>query len=214
MAGTDNSAETPGRNSDATASPSQAALGKPVPWWVKALVAFHAFAILMWALPSPPSRPWGSDVLLMYDQRLKDSFLRYYLTTTGFWQYWDMFSPNPADTDIWCDTIVTFKDGTKKLYKYPRMKELSIPVKYFKERYRKFYERVNQDKNKYLWPTFAQRIALENYRDPNNPPVEVRLRRHFRVIPPPGKPVPKDYTVYEYYVHVVDQRKLRSQARL
>src|SRR4051812_8909092 len=98
---------------------------KRVAWWVKAFVAFHVLAITAWTLPlapkeyrseggKPPKTPldistksvpdfftsvaeYGKYGLLLGNQKyLKDSPVQFYLLSTGFWQYWDMFSPNPA----------------------------------------------------------------------------------------------------------------------
>lgn len=188
------------------------AVVKTVPWWVKTLVAFHAFAIIVWTMPNAPAQPRGTDWVLVFDQKLKQSNLRYYLICTGFWQYWDMFAPNPANNDIWCDAEVTFQSGVKRIHQYPRMKKLSIPEKYLKERYRKFYERASMGLNSYLWPPFAQRIALEAYTRPDDPPVEVRLRIHERIIKPPDQPQETGFTTTEYYRHIVDLKKLRADA--
>lgn len=136
-----------------------------------------------------------------------------YMARTGLWQYWDMFAPNPASLDYWVDAIVLYEDGTYKVYQYPRMYEMGIIEKYFKERYRKFYERVNMDEHSWRWPTFAQRIALLSYDDPGNPPVEVTLRRHWREILPPDQETPDEYNSYLYYRHIVDLEKLARDAR-
>ncbi|HRF59027.1 MAG TPA: hypothetical protein PLH94_03825 [Fimbriimonadaceae bacterium] len=199
--------------------------------WIKILVLFHAFAILSWSLPDVPrsfrvyltpdvppalldqaQKPIGTDWLLIWNAKLHQTPFQYYLMSTGFWQSWDMFAPNPANTDVWVDAKITFRDGTERLYPYPRMKSLSIPVKYFKERYRKFLERAHVDDNAWLRPRFAQRIALEAFEDPQNPPTRVVLRRHFRKVLPPHRVTPDGYTVVEYFDYPVDQAQLRKEA--
>lgn len=201
--------------------------------WVKGYVAFHLAAVLIWTLPAPPSgyargsielgvrtesvpdflTSLGttlSDGMLVFNSRyLKASPVKYYMVPTGFWQYWDMFAPNPASVDLWGDAQVTYADGTVARYRYPRMYELGLGEKYLKERYRKFYERASQDRFRHMWPDFAQRVALLMAKDPNNLPVRVALTRHFQQVPPPGRPMPKEYASYTYYVHAVDQTRLR-----
>jgi hypothetical protein len=192
-----------------------------VPWWVKIAVLFHAFMILSWSIP-PPARaivqgvtePRGEEYLLVANQKFKLSPFANYMTVTGFWQSWDMFAPNPASVDIWCHADIEYADGTEVRYNYPRMKDLPIPKKYVKERYRKFYERVNQDDNAYIWPYFAQRIAMINTYDPKNLPVKVRLTRHWMTIPPPDKPLPTEYSTYTFYEYLVDIGKLKHDLRL
>lgn len=188
---------------------------------VKALVLFHVFMVVSWSFPRPAdaimngvASPQGEEWLLYLNQRyVKDQpALNWYLLSTGLWQGWDMFAPNPSSTDLWFDADVTYKDGTVKHFAYPRMKALPIPVKLVKERFRKFYERVNQDQYNYIWPVVGQRIALESYKDPANPPARVTMVRHWKSIPPLGTPPPEDYQSYVFFVHVVDQQKLKQDA--
>jgi hypothetical protein len=189
------------------------------PIWVKIFVPLHMAAVLIWALPHPPEavangriKPKGSDWLLLQNARQLKTLapVQAYLFTTGFWQYWDMFAPNPVQRDMWCDATVVFHDGSEKRFLYPRMYELSIPEKYVKERFRKFDERAGEPKHSYFWPPFGQWIALQMYSDPLNPPTKVRLRRHWLRVAPPGKPQPSEYKVDDYFTYVVDQEKLRS----
>jgi len=200
--------------------------------WVKAFVVMHVVAITMWALPYPKrpymlgtakfsvdtsnpaafARSFSDTVtqgfLYLNWRYIKLSPLMYYPGCTGFWQYWDMFSPDPADTDLYLSAEVKFKDGTVVPFHYPRVYDLPIPEKYLKERYRKFFENVNQDSQAYGRPPVAQRIALESFTDPANPPVEVKLIRHTYPIKPPGQEQLKDYSTSEVGTFAVDQAKL------
>ena len=188
---------------------------------IKLWFAFHVIAITLWSLPLAPTGvrngqipPYGTDWLLVYNERyILNSPARHYLTWSGFWQYWDMFSPDPSDTDVWGAADIVYRDGTMKRFQYPRMYLLSIPKKYVMERYRKFYERVYPDAFRYMWPVFAQRIALENYRDPNNPPVKVVLRRHWYPIPKVGQPLTYKYLSFAFYQYEVDQQALEQARR-
>jgi hypothetical protein len=205
---------------------------KKVSAWIKVFVVLHIIAITSWAMPgAPPNLVNGkeqlgidrsspqhflqsvgrdiSDGTLLVNQNYgKNSPLKFYLLFTGFWQYWDMFSPNPSSIDFYGSASITYRNGTKSLYTFPRMYTMGIPQKYVSERYRKFYERAHLEKNSWLWPTFAQRVALINDTDPNNPPVQVVLTRHWMVVAEPGKPQQKDYHSYDYYTYMVDQNKL------
>lgn len=181
---------------------------------VQVLVVAHIVAITLWSLPRTPIYPRGTDALLrLNDEHFRPSPARYYLEATGVWQYWDMFAPDPSRWDGYVDAEVTYQSGEKRIYAYPRMKKLGIVEKYFKERYRKFLERAHLEQYQYLWPTFAQRIALEATTDPANPVVAVTLRRHWRMVQPPEKPQPTEYSRYDYFTHVVDLEKLRRDLR-
>lgn len=183
---------------------------------VKALVLFHLAAIALWSLPNPPSNPVGTARLLEYTKQFKyNTFpIRWYVLPTGVWQYWDMFSPNPSSWDGWVDAEVEFPGGSKIIYAYPRVHDMPIVLKYFKERYRKFLERAHTEQSQWLWPTFAQRIALEVYEKYRKMPSVVSLRRHWRIVQPPDKPQPKNYQMFVYYRHIVDQRKVRELAAM
>lgn len=196
---------------------------------VKLFVAFHLTAIFIWATPEPA--PGYRDGLLKWRLetsgihpfmqslnqgfrtftywQLKPSIIKAYVLPTGFWQYWDMFAPNPANIDFYGDAVVKYADGTQRVYTYPRMYKMGIFQKYMMERFRKYYERANSDDYKYLWASFAQRIAYLATTDPNNLPVEVDLRRHWLEIMPPGQPQPKEYSSYQYLEWSVNQDKLR-----
>lgn len=191
---------------------------KTASWPVKAFVFFHLFCITVWSLPTPPdslmtgrAKPVGSDPLLIWNQRTLKSLppVVTYLSVTGLWQYWDMFAPNPSQTDLWGDAEVEFRDGTTRHYQYPRMALLSVPDKMPRERFRKFYERASQDQFKYLWPQFGLRIAILND-NPSNPPVKVRLTRHWQQISPPGQMQATDYKKFTYFEYAVDQKKLAA----
>jgi hypothetical protein len=197
--------------------PSSPAANAPV--WLKALVVLHIVAITIWCLPIPPQSimngsrdPVGTEWLLVANQDHLKTLppVKAYLFATGAWQYWDMFSPNPTQTDYYASAEVEYKDGTRKPFYYPRVADYPIAAKYTKERYRKFFERVRLADNKWLWPYFAQRIALLSVQNPENPPVRVRLTSHWKSISPPGVEQPKEYSSSMFYDHPVDQAKLRE----
>jgi hypothetical protein len=162
------------------------------PIWLKVFVWFHVIAITIKCLPSAPSDAvgpqarrslFGSEYLLAFNDKIK-GYTEVYMWPTGIWQSWDMFAPNPSDWEGYVTADITYKDGTVKKYTYPRMYELGLGIKYFKERYRKFLERAHHKNHAWIRPRFALRIAVKNYTDPNNPPVKVELHRHEAIVPP------------------------------
>ena len=190
-----------------------------VPAWVKIFVPLHLLAITIWALPNPAAdvlqgkrSSHGTEAILVWNNRHLKTFppVFGYLFITGFWQYWDMFAPDPTNTDTWCDAIVKRRDGTESVFQYPRIALMPIDQKFLSERYRKFYERAGSDDQAYLWPVFAQRIAHLSD-NPANPPVEVKLRRHWLRIQPPGKPQPTNYSDYVYFEYAVDLQQLERE---
>jgi hypothetical protein len=215
--------------------------GKPrrnAPTWIKIFVVFHLVCITMWSLPDP-KKPYmnrqasfGIDTsspssvvksfsetvtegfLYLNWQYLKKSPLVYYPGITGFWQYWDMFSPNPSNVDLYLEADVFYKDGSQYRFHFPRIYTMSIPEKYLKERYRKYYENANSASYGGVRPALSQRIALECFKDPMNPPVKVTLYRFYDVIEPPGTPTNPNYSSEKIFVYQVDQAKLRRDKGL
>jgi hypothetical protein len=208
------------------------------PVWVKILVGLHVLAITTWSLPkaSPAvangtAAPYGTEWLLyINDFYLRPTLIQHYLFTTGLWQSWSMFAPNPADTDIWGDAEIEYLDGTIARYQYPRMKLLPLTQKYPMERYRKFFENAHQNRASFLWPAFAQRVAEICYLEPENPPVRVKLFKHMRPTPPimsfseyleqartpegswlpPNPPLPESYNEVLLFEYQVDQTRLET----
>ena len=180
---------------------------KAVSPWIKAAVLFHVVAIVAWSLPRPRaaiindrSQAFGSDNLLLWGNDLRGlAPITVYCQTTGSWQYWDMFAPDPSNTDFWADAVVELRDGTKEIVSYPRIYALNLGDKYMKERFRKFFERAGDQNHAYLWPTFAIQMARKASHSADNPPVAVTLQRHSLRITPPHQAQPTEYTVERYF---------------
>ncbi len=215
-----------------SSKPTEPKTERNAPLWIKAFVVFHIIGITMWTLPNP-KRPYllgtarfevnaqsPSEFVRSFSETttqgflyfnwkyIKQSPLMYYAGSTGFWQFWDMFSPDPASVDLFLVADVTYKDGTVYRFNFPRVYSLPLHQKYLKERYRKYFENVNSDDQAFSRPYTAQRIALECFKDPNNPPIKVMLIRNSYKIAAPGQPQPADYTKTPFFEYAVDQAKL------
>ncbi len=188
---------------------------RKVSFIVKLLVALHVLVITIWAIPEPRKAiqedrvtPAGTEWLCYWDAKYLRRLppVRMYCLVTGFWQYWDMFAPDPSHEDQWCDAKIHFRDGSVGHYLYPRIYLLPVWQKFFDERYRKYFERVGDSDHPYLWPAFGMRIALLND-NAANPPVEVDIYRHSRLIAPPGR-TQHDYHADLLFSYAVDQQEL------
>jgi hypothetical protein len=202
-----------------------------VKWPVVVFVLFHALMMLTWSIPMAPEplrvhtrwdarqedkdralKPQGHLwINVLNDKYFRNGPTRHYPLYTGTWQYWDMFAPNPSNLDFYIDAEVLYRDGERAMFKYPRMSQLGVMEKYYSERFRKFSERVIDEKHSYLWPYFAQRIALESFRKSGKIPYRVYLHIYRRRIdwlqPRP------DFTDIVFYEHVVNQAKVRELAQ-
>lgn len=213
------------RDSQSAIKESPAPRERTAAWWIKLLVLFHVFCICVWACPKPAKeftdgtiKPRWYDVndqiRLFADNHLKTlSVVPVYLFTTGTWQYWDMFAPEPANIDFYGDAVVTYRDGTKATWDLPRMEKLPIQIKFLKERYRKYFERAHDDKFQYLFQPLCERIAELCDKYPDNPPVRVAVYRHWIKISDPGQVQPKQYDGFNYYTGEIDLKQLRQMEK-
>ncbi|MBS1705401.1 MAG: hypothetical protein JST40_05975 [Armatimonadetes bacterium] len=195
---------------------------------LKIAVGLHTLAITLWSIPQSPKvyaplvyggatqseldrvpKPLPGHWILIWNDRLirKGSPVGTYLMTTGLWQYWDMFAPNPMSNDFWVEAKVDFTSGTKSGF-IPRMSQLDFFTRYRKERYRKFGERIHQDENKWAWPYWAQGIARQAFRDTGEAPLRVHLIRHWRFLLGPTKPLPP-YKETEFETYEVKPEDLK-----
>jgi len=156
-------------------------------WWarkaVNLFIVWHLFAVAIWLLPDHPSSP--SPII---EGSL--GAVRPYMTITGFAQNWSMFSPEPDKLDVTLEAEITYANGYKRIWFFPRMSHMTYLKRYQEERWRKLVENATHGSNPVLWPPMARYAARVNDFDPQNPPVSVRLLEHTRTIPPLGQPMP------------------------
>jgi hypothetical protein len=156
-------------------TPSQGEISRPIRIAITAFVVFNLFAIVSWCVPLE------SPLIA----RCRDLSLPY-LRWTGLFQKWDMFAPDPSKLNNYVGAVITYRDGTRSLWNFPRMENLGFFEKYLKERYRKYAnDNLRLDSNSALWPDAARYIARVN-NQPSNPPITVGLVRYWSVVPPPG----------------------------
>lgn len=134
---------------------------------ISAFLLFHIIAITCWCLP--------------LDSPLRAAFtsvIRPYFVWSGLFQSWDTFAPVPKSTNAYIEAVVIYKDGHTRNWKFPRMEQLGLTERYFKERYRKYAENLQKDANVALWPDAARHLARLN-NDVSNPPEIVMLVRYW-----------------------------------
>ena len=167
---------------------------------VNIFLLWHCFALFVWLVPGN----W--PIVKMVVPPGPGGPVRPYLTATGFQQSWLMFSPNPDNNDVFITAHVVFQDGTTRDFLFPRMRDMPYGPKYRRERWRKMEEVANFQAP--LWPALANYAARQVTRSPQNPPVFVSLTRHFRLVPPPGIPLPP-YTEELFYREMMGRKAVR-----
>lgn len=181
--------------------PAGAMLSRRARLAATAFVAFHLFAILLWAVPL--------DTALIVQCR---EAIKGYMLWTGLFQKWDMFAPDPSKLNNYVSATVHYRDGHTAEWTFPRMEQLGIVDKYFKERYRKYAcDNLRLDTRSGLWPDAARYVARAMM-SPGDPPVQVDLVRHWSEVPPPGphgEAPPAPWSQYTYFRYPVQPGDLR-----
>lgn len=143
---------------------------------INAFLIFHIVAITCWCVPL--------NSALIVEFR---NVIRPYMLWSGLFQAWDMFAPNPRSVNAHLEAAIILRDGRIRTWKFPRMEQLSLIERSYKERYRKFVENLQVDSYKALWPDVARHIARAND-DPADPPQIVMLIRYWSdIVPSAGK---------------------------
>ena len=168
---------------------------------ISAFLLFHLFAITCWCIPL-------NSLLIPKCKQLVGP----YVIWSGLFQAWDMFAPNPSKLNIYIEAEVTFLNGQKSVWKFPKMHELGYTERYFKERFRKFStEYLLADTNAGMWPDAARYVARVNSSD-SNPAVCVRLIRHWSEVGLPetdGSYKPRPWFEYGFFTYRVKPADLR-----
>ena len=144
-------------------------------WWrgvISIFILVHIYIMAAWGLP-------GSSFRTGLVQPVQD-----YVIQTGLWHSWDMFSPDPLSVNFRVEAEITYADGSKGIWEFPRMEEFGMWQRFQKERYRKWRERVRQDAFGTVW-TDTTRYIARLHNNPTNPPKRIALIRRWEPITPP-----------------------------
>ena len=139
---------------------------------INLFLAFHIVALVCWCVPvDSPLISLGRDLV------------RPYFLWSGLFQSWDMFAPIPKSANTYIEAVVVYKDGSKITWTLPRMEQLSLTEKLFKERYRKFADNLQREENDDLLHDAARYIARLNS-SPGRPVKTVTLIQKWSFIVP------------------------------
>ena len=116
---------------------------------VDAFIAIHVLAIVAWSLPE-------QRVPAVWRVRRA---IAPYMNRSGLWQDWQMFAPHPLTSNYDVLAELTYHDGTSATWIFPRMETLGYAERYQKERYRKWRERVRDERFRIIWPDTARYVA-------------------------------------------------------
>jgi hypothetical protein len=113
-------------------------------------------------------------------------FLEFYLQSTGLWQDWGMFSPEPLRLNLHVEAKIRYQNGGEVTYALPRLHRLPRLERILMERYRKWeVDWLRLDESRYLWSDGTRFILKQLPVDPGNPLESIRLIRRWHEIEDP-----------------------------
>lgn len=155
-------------------------------FWISCFCVFHCLAIFLCEFPriSPVREVVAAP-------------FRSYVRFFNLGQNWSMFAPEPSSINAFIRAEVKFHDGSVRFFDLPRMSQMSLVERFFKERYRKWaLDNVRTDDHKAVWPSTARYVARLARDSGGGIPVEVSLWRHWTLIKDPLKEfVPTGYRI-------------------
>jgi hypothetical protein len=158
---------------------------------ISLFILFHITAIVCWAVPL------NTLVFAAIKNEISP-----YMFFVGLSQNWGMFS-NPPNANVRIQAEILYRDGERRVWRFPLPQDLTYTQRYFRERYRKFAnDNVRFDDKSALWPDTARYIARLN-NEQNNPPVIVRLSRESTQIARPGSNDNAPLQHYLFFTYVV-----------
>jgi hypothetical protein len=161
-----------GEQADAHARQKRPGAGKAKRLAINFFIGFHLVGIACWCVPiNSPLIPLCKELI------------RPYFLWAGLFQSWDMFAPVPKLANTYLEAILIYRDGSRRTWTFPRMEQLSLREKLFKERYRKFEDMLQRDELDELLPEAARHIARLNS-SPGNPVQTVTLVQRVSFIVP------------------------------
>ena len=139
--------------------------------------------LVIWHLPASPLR----NALLRRP-------IANYLAFLEFSHAWAPFSPDPRFPSRHMEAEVTFRDGSTKIWYFPRITRMSIPERIIKMRQGIWEEKMQTIPS--FYPDIARYIA-RLYAHSNNPPQTVTFIEYKSDTPSPVpgdyQPIPKEY---------------------
>ena len=166
---------------------------------INAFLAFHILAVTVWCVPiDSPLIP------------LCRNLIRPYFLWAGLFQSWNMFAPIPKGANTYIEATLIYRDKSRKIWTFPRVEQMNLTERFFKERYRKFAENLQRDELDELLPDAARYIARLNS-SPDNPVRTVILvqKVSFIVPRPDGGYVPEPLSPHILVGYGVQPEDLR-----
>lgn len=103
------------------------------------------------------------------------NFLEPVIYAFGLKQRWNLFAPDLTRVNQYSTCLITFEDGSLRLYEWPRVDKMSISERFTHQKLRRFVvEFWARPKNKSFWPDSASYFASA-YQNQLNPPERIEF---------------------------------------
>lgn len=157
----------------------EAQVKEPLPgYWRGILSAFicaYLFVVIVWFMGNSKFK------LMLVNFTWKP------MAAFGWYQNWSLFSPGVRHISFHETAVITFKDGSTKIYEYPRMEKMSVVERFRREKLRKmFVDNMPWPGYEQFLPVFARHLVRANYTQAN-PPVLVTFVFNVKEKPDPTK---------------------------
>jgi hypothetical protein len=150
---------------------------------VNAFLVFHILAIACWCMPV------DNPVIL-----LGKNLVRPYFLWAGLFQSWDMFAPIPKGANTSIEAVIVYKDRSRSSWTFPRMENLGLTTRLFKERYRKFADCLVREDTDALLPDAARYIARMKSTPAHQVTTVILIQKWSFIVPrPDGSYVPEPW---------------------
>ena len=104
------------------------------------------------------------------------------LWRVGFQQSWDVYAPQPIQSQQTFEAIISYTDGTQSTWRPPRAGAL---FPYTTHRWERWADSVSRD-NAWRWWERAARWVARERAAPGKTPARVVFRRRWALVAPPG----------------------------
>ena len=104
------------------------------------------------------------------------------LWSNGFQQSWDVYAPEPIRRTQTFEAVISYTDGTKRIWRIPRAGAL---FPYSTHRWERWADGITLANSARWWQRAAQAIARD-HSDRVHVASNVVFRRRWRIVAPPG----------------------------
>ncbi|HEY9785520.1 MAG TPA: hypothetical protein V6D17_08980 [Candidatus Obscuribacterales bacterium] len=193
----------PSQSAEPSAEPPRVIAYDPaLKFFIRSLILFYFVTSVVSLLPHSP-----------LEQRLK-SVLQPTERALGLTQNWRLFSPELRQINYYPVAVITFADGSTKLYEFPRLEKMSLSERFRRQKLCKlFQDSLPWSDFHYFWPYAARYVARANT-DPENQPQMVALAYawvkglDFRHYVKQGN-LPEPNRLYTFFVYRVTAEDLK-----